>query len=59
MLQARGGLDLDHEPLGAEDGGELRLQYFEGDLAIVLEVVREVDGRHAAGAELSRERVTI
>ena len=56
MLQRRRRLDLDDEPLGAEHGGELRLENFDRDFAIVLEVVREVHRRHAAGAELSRER---
>ena len=36
----------------AERGGEVRLEDLECDLSIVLEIVREVDRGHAAGAEL-------
>lgn len=39
MLQTRRSLDLDHEPLGIEDGGELRLEDFDGDFAVVLAIV--------------------
>src|SRR4051812_42276644 len=57
MLQRRGRLDLDDEPLGAQHRGELRLQDFDRDLAIVLEVVREVDGRHSALAEFALDAI--
>ena len=45
------------EALGADDGGEFGLQDLEGDLALVLEIVGEVDGRHAALAQLALEVV--
>ena len=32
---------------------ELGAQHLDRDLAVVPEVVREIDGRHAAGAELA------
>jgi len=38
VLERGGGLDLDHEALGAEDGGEFGFQDLGGDLALVLEV---------------------
>ena len=41
MLQRCSGLDLLHEPLGVEHGGEFRLQQLERDLAIVLEIVAQ------------------
>ena len=47
------------EPLGAEHRGELGPQHLERDLAVVPEVVREVDGRHAAGAELALDAVAV
>ena len=59
MLQIRGGLDLGEEPLGADHGGELGPQDLERDLAIVSEVVREVDGGHAALAQLALDPVAI
>ena len=55
MLQVGGDPDLRQEPLGAEDGGELGAEDFDGDLAVVLQVVGEVDGGHAAAAELALE----
>ena len=58
MLQIRRDPDLGQKPLGAEHRAELRLQHLERDLAVVLEVVREVDGRHAAGADLALDQVS-
>ena len=59
MLQAGGELDLAQEPLGAERRGELGMEHLEGDRAVVLEVLGQVDRRHAAAAELALERVAI
>ena len=59
MLQRRGGLDLHHEPLGAEHGGEFGLEDLERDLAVVLQVLGEVHGRHAALAELALDAVAV
>ena len=56
MLQRRGELDLLEEPLGAEHGGELRVQHLDRDVAVVAQVAREVDRRHAA-APSSRSSV--
>jgi hypothetical protein len=49
--------DLSEEPLGAERPSELGVQDLEGDGAVVAEVVRAVDRRHAAAAELGVETV--
>ena len=59
MLEVRGGLDLAQEALGADDGGELGAEDLDGDGAIVLEVVREVDGGHAARTELALDAVAV
>ena len=59
MLQRGGGLDFHHEPLGADDGGELRLQDLERHLAVVLEVLRQVHRGHAALAELPLDAVAV
>ena len=59
MLQVSGGLDLGQEPRGADDCGEFRAQDLDGDLAVVLEVVREVHGGHAASAELALDPVAV
>ena len=59
MLQRRDGLDLAQEPLGADHGGELGLEDLDGDLAVVLEVLGEVDRGHAARAELALDAVAV
>ncbi len=53
VLQVGGGLDLGEEALGAQDSGELGPEHLEGDLAVVAEVVGEVDRRHSALAQLT------
>ena len=45
------------EPLAADDGREPGKEDFEGDLAVVTEVVGEGDRGHAAAAELPLEAV--
>ena len=51
MLQLGCELDLSQKTLGAERGGELGLQDLDGDLAVVLDIPREVDERHTPLAE--------
>ena len=57
VLELRRGLDLGQEAFGTDDGSEFRLQDFEGDLALVLEVIGQVDRCHAALAELTLDGV--
>ncbi len=59
MLQVRRRLDLGQEALGTDDGGQLGLQDLERDLALVLEVVGQVDGGHPALAELVPDDVAV
>ena len=59
MLQRRRGPDLGDEPLGAEHCGELRLQDFDGDLALVFDIVREIDRRHPARTQLALDAIAI
>jgi hypothetical protein len=51
--------DLAGEALGAEGGGELGAEDLEGDPAVVLQVLGEVDGGHAALAELPLDAVAL
>ena len=51
--------DLLQEPLGAEDRGQLRAQDLDGDLAVVLEVLRQVHRGHAALAQLPLDAVAV
>ena len=59
MLQLGGGPDLGEEALGAELGGEIGMQQLDRHLAVVLEVVREIDRGHAARAELALDAVAV
>ena len=59
VAEAGGGGDLAQEALGAERGGELGAEDLDGDLAVVLEVVGEVDRGHAALAELALDAVAV
>ena len=59
VLEARGGLDLGEEPLGADYGGQLRPQHLHRDLTVVLQVLGEVDRGHTALAQLALEAVAV
>jgi len=59
MTQRRGGLDFLHEALGTQYCGQLGAEDLDGDLAVVLDVGGEVDGGHAALAELALDRVAV
>src|SRR5688572_23512476 len=58
MLKVGRHLDFLHEPLAAEDGGELGLEHLDGDPAPVPDVAGKVDGGHGALADLSLDLVS-
>ena len=57
MLEVGGGLDLAQEPLGADDRGQLGPQHLDRDLAVVPEVLGEIDGGHPPLPDLFEESV--
>ena len=57
VLEIRGDSDLAQESLDAEHGAELRIEDLERDEAVVLEIAREEDRRHAAATDLTLDRV--
>jgi len=59
MLEARGGGDLLHEPLGAQDRRELRPQDLERHVPLVFEVLGEVDGGHPAFTEMALDAIAV
>ena len=59
MAQVGGGRDLAQEALGPEGVNQLGSEHLYGDLAIVLEVMREIDRRHPARTKLAVEAVAI
>jgi hypothetical protein len=57
VIERRGDPDLAGEPVGAEQRSELGPEDLDRHLAVMLEIVRQVDGRHPAPAELALEGV--
>ena len=58
MLKARRGPDLSQEARGVDRDSGFVAQNFERDLPSVSDVVGEVDGRHAASAELALDSIS-
>ena len=57
MLELRRCLNLSKKTLGPECSGEIRVEHFDRDIAIVAQVVSEVDRCHAASADLTLDAV--
>ncbi len=57
MLEVGCDLDLCQETLRTNDCGQFRLQDFEGDIPIVLQILGEVHRSHAAFAKLTLDGV--
>ena len=58
VAKMRGRPDLGDEAVGADDRRQIALQHFDRDLALVPDIVREIDGRHSSDAELSLDTVS-
>ena len=59
MLQARGGADLSEKAFAAEDRAEVWVEHLHGDATVVLDVVRQIDGRHPAAADLAVDAIAV
>ena len=59
MMQIGGGRDLAQEALGPEGVGQRGAEHLHGYLALVLEVVREIDRGHPARPELTLDAVAV
>ena len=59
MLQVRRRLDLGEEALGAQRGRELGVQHLDRHLAVVPDVVGEIDGGHPTRAEFALDAVAV
>ncbi len=59
MLQVGSDLNFPQKPLGAEGSGEIRPEDLHRDLAMVLQVLSEVDRRHPTAANLPLNGVTV
>ncbi len=59
VLEIRCGFDLLHEPLGTKHRGERGSEDLDRDLAVVLDVVGEIDGCHAAFTQMPLDPVAV
>ncbi len=59
VLEPRHRLDFLDEPLGAEHSRQLGPQHLQRDLPVVLQVLRQVDGGHAAFTKAAFDTVPI
>ena len=59
VLEIGGGLDLGEEALATDHRGQFGLQHFDGDLAIVPDVVGQIDGGHPTCAEFAFDDVPV
>ena len=59
MLKASRRLDFGEEPFGADRRSELRVEDLDRDVAIVPQIARKIDRRHAAAAELTFHPVSV
>ena len=58
MLEIRRRLDLGEKAFGADDRCQFGLQHLERHTPVVLQILGQVDGRHASFTELSLDAVT-
>ena len=59
MLQPRRGADLGEEAFATEGRTKIGMQHLDGDIALVPQIMREVHGGHAAGAEFALDAVAV
>jgi hypothetical protein len=59
MLEPCRDFDLTEEPVGAQAGGQLRAQHLDGDLAVVLQVLRQVHRPHPSLPERALEAISV
>jgi hypothetical protein len=59
MLESGSYTYFMQEALWAEGSREFRAEYLERDRSVMTKVVRKVDGRHAAAAELTLDSVAV
>ena len=58
VLNVGGDLDLAEKPFRTQDAGEVGVEDLHGDRPVMLRVARQVDGGHAAPAQLTLQDVS-
>ena len=59
MVEPGSELDLSKEAVGAKGRRQIRVENLERDYAIMLAVLRQVNGRHATTSELTVYRISV
>ncbi len=59
VIEPGGDLDLAQETLPTEDSSQLRAKDFDRDRPVMLDVLGEVDRRHATGTEFPLDGVAV
>jgi hypothetical protein len=59
VVEPGGEPDLPDKPLGAQRVRQLGMEDLQGDGAVVPDIAGQVDGGHAAAAELALEHVAV
>lgn len=59
MVKSRRDSDLTKESVGSERCGQVRTKHLERHITVVLDVFREIYGRHVAGTDLANDRVAV
>src|SRR2546426_1153757 len=59
MGEPGGDVDLAQEPVLPQGRAEVRAEHFEGDQTAVLQVLRQIHGRHAPAAEFPVDRIPL
>jgi hypothetical protein len=59
MLKLRRRLDLGEKALGAKCRCEIRMKDLDCNIALVPEVMCEINGRHAAHADLANDAIPV
>jgi hypothetical protein len=59
MIELGTDLDFTQEPLGTDRGSELGAHDLDGYLAVMLEILREVDSGHPTATKFPLDGVTV
>jgi hypothetical protein len=59
VIESGSDLDFTEKPLASQGNREFFVEYFDGNWAVVFEILCEIHGRHASAADLPRHFVPV
>ena len=59
MVEVCRDLNFTQKPFGAERGSEFGTQHLHGHLALVLQILGEIDRRHAPSADFALDSIAV